>query len=233
MNTKKALLKKFIDQKQRIIINDLDIRPGEKVLDVGFGDGEFSEIAARLGAEVHATDINTPRLKDAEKVLRDQDLNVTCQVADVRKMPFPDNHFDKVFFLAVLPLVPFEDRNKAISEVIRVTKPGGAIYFSSFNKFRIQLANIFKGTFTKRFTVRKKTGRHIFGYSKKEIMRMLRKEPVMLSSLMSYHPFNRLLLHKKLFRNRITKKPVELIEDFFAKYLKFWSIYYLFKLKKK
>jgi len=55
--------------------------------------------------------------------------NCNFRVADVKKLPFEDGHFDIVFALSTLEHVP--DLNSAIKEISRVLKPQGSVILSS------------------------------------------------------------------------------------------------------
>jgi len=112
---------------------------GQRVLDVGCGNGVGIEIAlARFGAEqVDGLDIDDSQLvrarKRLAKVLRSspgagvpQD-RVRLLVGDVCEIPAPDGAYDAVFNYLVLHHVI--DWQRALAEIHRVLKPGGLFYF--------------------------------------------------------------------------------------------------------
>ena len=75
------------------------VRPGMKVLDIAGGTGDLARAFARqVGdrGEVWLTDINDSMLRVGRDRLLDQGLVVPVAVCDAEKLPFPDNHFDRV-----------------------------------------------------------------------------------------------------------------------------------------
>jgi ubiquinone/menaquinone biosynthesis C-methylase UbiE len=97
------------------LIKMCSIKKGSCVLDVGCGPGITAiHLAKRLDCEVIAVDLNEMMIERAK-----------VMVADAQKLPFKDDEFDAVISESVTVFVP--DRKKAISEYMRVTKPGGFI----------------------------------------------------------------------------------------------------------
>ena len=107
----------------------LDLKPGERVLDVATGPGPAALPAAEIvGPEgvVVATDIaekmvETVRARAEERGLR----NMEFKRADAEELDFPDNSFDAV--MCVLGLMFPADPQRAIEEMYRVLKPGGRL----------------------------------------------------------------------------------------------------------
>jgi ubiquinone/menaquinone biosynthesis C-methylase UbiE len=103
----------------------LDIRPGQKVLDVAAGNGNASLAAARRWCDVIATDY-VPALLDRarERALADR-LSVEFREADAESLPFPDGSFDIVVSTFGVMFTP--DQERAAAELIRVCRQGGKI----------------------------------------------------------------------------------------------------------
>ncbi len=102
---------------------------GGKALDVGCGVGQ---VVARLmsgGADAYGLDVSAPNIKRAQKV------STNCKLYDGGRFPFPDNYFDSAGALNVLEHV--EEPEAFLSEIARVTKPGGRVVVSSPNFFRV------------------------------------------------------------------------------------------------
>jgi SAM-dependent methyltransferase len=87
------------------------------VLEIGFGDGRQLELFASMGAKPYGIDI----LRKAASLVGRQGFPV-C-VGDARDLPFTDDLFDLTCSLGVFE--HFQGTEKAVSEQIRVTKPGG------------------------------------------------------------------------------------------------------------
>lgn len=108
------------------------MRPGEDVLDVGSGSGTDVFIASRIvGAEGSVTGLDMTRAmreKLEAVAARAGVTNVHTLDGNAEEIPVADASFDVVTSNGVLNLVP--DKEKAISEVFRVLRPGGRIQIS-------------------------------------------------------------------------------------------------------
>ena len=103
----------------------LDIRSGQKVLDVAAGNGNASLAAARRWCDVVATDY-VPALLDRARERADAErLSIEFREADAEALPFPNGSFDVVVSTFGVMFTPDQDR--AAAEMIRVCKHGGKI----------------------------------------------------------------------------------------------------------
>ena len=114
------------------VLDQIGIRPGERVLELGPGPGAFSVEAARRvepGGTLVAVDIQ-PRMIAAleEKVRQGGVTNVETHVAGAYDLPLEDGSVDRAFLVTVLPEIP--DRHRALLELHRVLKPGGVLSIS-------------------------------------------------------------------------------------------------------
>ena len=100
--------------------------PGERFLDVAAGTGGLSLPAARLGAEVLATDWSPAMIERFEARVREEGLtNADGRVMDCHALDLPDDSFDVTGSQFGVMLVP--DQPRALREMVRVTKPGGRV----------------------------------------------------------------------------------------------------------
>ena len=95
-------------------VNALEVRPGERVLEVGFGTGNEVLDLARLvgsGGYVAGIDISPGMLAVAQRKLdaARAAAKVELQVADARQLPFADGSFDAVYSSFTLELFPEDD----------------------------------------------------------------------------------------------------------------------------
>jgi ubiquinone/menaquinone biosynthesis C-methylase UbiE len=103
----------------------LDLRAGEKVLDVAAGNGNATLAAARRWCDVVSTDYVPSLLERAAARASAEGLNIEFQQADAEALPFADGSFDVVLSTFGVMFTPDQDR--AAAELMRVCKPGGRI----------------------------------------------------------------------------------------------------------
>lgn len=104
------------------------IRPGSYVLEVGCGAGVTSCFLARnYGCQVVGVDILDRMLeRSMERAKREKVADkVDFRVADAQDLPFEDAVFDAVITESVTSFPA--DKQRAVSEYARVTKPGGYV----------------------------------------------------------------------------------------------------------
>ena len=101
--------------------------PEYRVLEVGAATGYTSYyVAEKYGCHVTSTDISGELVEKARRRAERLRLtNMDFRVADAMNLDFPDESFDAVYGIATTAVVP--DRQKAFSEYLRVTKPGGSV----------------------------------------------------------------------------------------------------------
>jgi len=103
----------------------LDLRAGERVLDVAAGNGNATLAAARRWCEVVSTDY-VPTLLDRGRARASAEgLPVKFEQADAENLPYIDHSFDVVLSTFGVMFTP--DQEKAASEMSRVCKSGGRI----------------------------------------------------------------------------------------------------------
>ena len=135
----------------------LDSRPwrgDEQALDVGCGRGLVAVgIARRLGPKgrVHGLDLwqavdlsgNTPQRALANAAAAGVADRVTIDSGDMRALPYPDQAFDVIASMTAIHNVPDrQGRAQAISEIWRVTKPGGEILIFDIRHARSYAAQL-------------------------------------------------------------------------------------------
>lgn len=110
-------------------LEQLDVRPGERLLDAGCGEGRHCRGALERGAHVVGLDLDAEGLKPALGGLRTRAREKGALAALLRgntfALPFPDASFDKAICAEVMEHV--HDHPAAARELARVLKPGGRI----------------------------------------------------------------------------------------------------------
>jgi SAM-dependent methyltransferase len=108
----------------------VDVRAGQRVLDVAAGNGNATLAAARRFADVTSTDYVPSLLDKGRERARAEGLAVRFQVADVEALPFPDESFDAVLSTFGAMFAP--DHARTAAEMLRVTRDGGRIGLASW-----------------------------------------------------------------------------------------------------
>jgi ubiquinone/menaquinone biosynthesis C-methylase UbiE len=103
----------------------VDLRAGQRVLDVAAGNGNATLAAARRFAEVVSTDYVPSLLARGRERATAEGLPVEFREADAEALPFDDASFDVV--LSTFGVMFTADHDKAASELVRVCKRGGKI----------------------------------------------------------------------------------------------------------
>ena len=113
-------------------LRQMDLRPGERVLDLGCGAGWATRILARMvgdGPQGHGQvvgiDISDEMIRRARAGSKDFD-NIMFVWGSAHQIPWEENYFDKV--LSVESFYYYQDQDRAIHELFRVLAPKGKLY---------------------------------------------------------------------------------------------------------
>ncbi len=110
-------------------VDEIEIKPGETILDVGCGPGTLDRWLARRtnGANpIQAVDVNGYFLREAAALAKAEGVDgiITFGEGNAEDLPFPDEHFDVVMSHTVMEEC---DADKMLAQMIRVAKPGGRV----------------------------------------------------------------------------------------------------------
>jgi len=107
----------------KFLFND-ELAFGDRVLDLGCGNGRFFEFCKDKNVDYLGIDSSEKLIGIAQK----SHPQAKFQVADALSLPFPDNHFDKVYSIAVLHHIPSAElRLQFLEEAKRVLRPDGLL----------------------------------------------------------------------------------------------------------
>jgi arsenite methyltransferase len=109
----------------------IELRPGQRLLDVGSGTGSSALLAAReFGCLVSGLDYGTEAVRRARQATDAAGLcdRVGFLVGDAGALPFADDEFDAV--LCECSLSTFPDKARAVGEMRRVLRPSGRVAIS-------------------------------------------------------------------------------------------------------
>ncbi len=131
---------------RKLIIQALNLRPGDHILEVGVGTGLSLPLYPK-DVTVTGIDISGEMLAKARERVRQQDLTQVEAVLemDAEDLKFPANTFDKVVAMYVVSVV--SDPSRLVDEMRRVCKPNGEMFivnhFRSRNGFIRALEGLF------------------------------------------------------------------------------------------
>ena len=108
-----------------LLCEALDLRAGERVLDVAAGNANATLAAARRWCNVVSTDYVPELLERGRARASAEGLPVRFEQADAENLPYTDHSFDVVISTFGVMFTP--DQDKAAAEMARVCKPGGRI----------------------------------------------------------------------------------------------------------
>jgi len=108
---------KFVHGLASGVLEWLAAKPGERILDLGCGDGQLTQRIAANGATVVGVD-TSPEMVAAARA-----LGIVAMEANAESLPFSDHAFDAAFSNAALHWVHNQDA--MLAQVRRVLKPGG------------------------------------------------------------------------------------------------------------
>jgi len=120
---------------------------GDKVLDLGCGNGRLFEALKGRGVDYVGVD----NAQELVKIAREKYPQARFETADGLSLPFRNNAFDKVYSIAVLHHIPSQElRQQFLKEAQRVLRPGGLLILTVWKLGQKQgLKLLFKFSFLK------------------------------------------------------------------------------------
>jgi 2-polyprenyl-3-methyl-5-hydroxy-6-metoxy-1,4-benzoquinol methylase len=143
------------------------VERGDRVLDVGCGEGRFAAALVAAGAQVTAIDVAEEPLRRAREIGAELELAL---VADGGPWPLPDASFDVVWAGEVIEHVA--DTTAWLSELRRVLRSGGRLVLSTPANGSVSLlaAALSRRAFARRFDPR---GEHLRFYNGATLTRLI------------------------------------------------------------
>jgi ubiquinone/menaquinone biosynthesis C-methylase UbiE len=115
------------------LVEKIGLARGARVLEVGCGAGYAAVALAKMGYTVDATDTVQVMVEATRQraVIAGLESSVKTELADIQSLTFPEETFDLVIAVGVLPWIP--EIEKPIREMVRVLRPAGYLIVSIDN----------------------------------------------------------------------------------------------------
>lgn len=111
------------------VLDILDPQPGERIADIGSGQGIYHPFLARRGAQIVTVDASLGMLTEAVATARRTSLPVLAVQANAERIPLADGCCDRL--MANHMLYHVADKTAALREMGRVVKAGGRLIFTT------------------------------------------------------------------------------------------------------
>ena len=127
---------KGTDQEVDFLGGELELAPGQRVLDVGCGPGRHSLALARRGLDVVGVDLSPDFVELARAAAAEEGLQPRFEVGDVRDLAY-DSEFDAAVCLCQggFGLLGGDDDAGVIEQIVQAARPGGAVAITAFSSY--------------------------------------------------------------------------------------------------
>jgi ubiquinone/menaquinone biosynthesis C-methylase UbiE len=124
-----------LDGARRELLRQADLRPGQRVLDIGCGTGGLIVLAKRLSPEVEAIglDPDPKALARAERKAQRAGVHVTFERGFSDALDFGEASFDRVFSSFMFHHLERHEKARTLLAVRRVLKPDGSLHLLDFD----------------------------------------------------------------------------------------------------
>lgn len=126
------------------VLHLLNVKPGEKILDVGCGEGPLMVYCGLLGAEAYGQDLSAPAVEKANSYIKSFGIKGKAIVGNAKSLEFPDNYFDKAISGDFFEHVNNKDSIEILKEIKRVLKPNGFLVIRTPNLTYLKFSRYFK-----------------------------------------------------------------------------------------
>ncbi len=122
------------DASKRPLIEQAQIQPGFRVLDIGCGTGSLAVLIKKLEreAEVVGLDPDPAALSAAKRKAKRAGLSVEFDRGFSDHMPYADGSFDRVFSSFMFHHLAADEKSATLAEIRRVLKTGGSLHLLDF-----------------------------------------------------------------------------------------------------
>jgi ubiquinone/menaquinone biosynthesis C-methylase UbiE len=129
----------------------MKLADGEKVLEIGFGNGLFFDKLFSKASNLQLSGIDYSKLMVETAITNNKENikngNLSLLNGNSDRLPYPDNSFDKIFCINVIYF--WDNPQSHLKEITRVLKPGGHFYATIRTKESMNMMPFTKYGFTK------------------------------------------------------------------------------------
>ncbi len=127
---------------KRRLIEEADIAPASRVLDLGSGTGTLTILVKQMHptADVVGIDGDPNILAISRAKAPQRHVDVRFDEGLASELPYPDASFDRVLSSLVFHHLTTENKERTLREILRVLKPGGALLIVDFGRPQNALA---------------------------------------------------------------------------------------------
>ncbi len=187
-----------------IVMQALQPKPGEKILDLGCGVGTFAFHCAKAGARSFGIDYSSESIRVANELCAKFAVNDRTNffLGNATRLPFQNEYFDKIVAADFIEHITNQEKEELLMEMRRVIKPGGFIIIFTPNGIREKIGDFYWRIRNKLFKDKIPTTEFHYGLiTKSEFKKMCRKSNFMSKS--SYRDVTRPYLAKLPLLRRI------------------------------
>jgi ubiquinone/menaquinone biosynthesis C-methylase UbiE len=119
----------------------------DRILELGAGTGRISIGLAQLGYKhLLGVELSREMVKEARRIVKLLELSVAFQQGDATRLKFEDDLFDGAIFgfNGLMQIPGREERRKALREIHRVIRPGGAFCFTTHDRLNPRFRKFWK-----------------------------------------------------------------------------------------
>lgn len=154
------------------VVNFLRDKKG-KILDFGCGGGKHFPY---INGEIYGVDFSKEMLKFAKELANKNNLKVNLTKTEADNLPFENDFFDSIIFIAVLHCIPKEEkREKTLKELFRILKPKSESLITVWNYNQPRFINSEKESFIPWKHDGKEYERYYYLYEKDEFVDLLKE----------------------------------------------------------
>ena len=123
----------------RQLVDQADIRPKLRVIEIGCGTGNLSILIKRHHpqAKVVGLDPDPKALARARRKAEREALSVQLDRGFAEELPYPDASFDRVFSAFMFHHLESDEKEKTLQEARRVLKPSGSLHLVDFGGAKV------------------------------------------------------------------------------------------------